>query len=118
MISGEKAYIVNGSIILVYGQEVKNVSNHEPLSTEQCLFYLQNPNATIEEVKAMQLTPQHVNTNDDIKELRKQAYLTESNPVMLSFIQSYELGEIEKYEALRTEWELKVKEIKERLPYI
>lgn len=119
-------YIVNQSQILIYDHVIDHVevsetypsNNHVKISDAQYQFHIDNPTASMQEVWNMELAPPYIQTNADIEQLRQQAYLNESNPIMFAFRQYEMLGETIKADVKKIEWENKVIEIRERYPYI
>lgn len=66
-------YIISNKIIAYTYELDASLYNYDKLSTEQSLFYEQNPNASLSEILTMELKPPYIPT---VEELLEQARAT------------------------------------------
>lgn len=106
-------YIFYNNTIL---QASEQTQGFEELTQEQLDFYLQNKTATADEVRKCELNVITL-TNEEIAELRKMRYSSESDHYFIAYQKNIALNNLDAADSYRQKWLDAVSKIDVELPY-
>lgn len=112
--------------ILIYDRPADHVEQSETypsdkhvlITDEQYQFHLDNPQASMQEVWNMALTPPYIQTNEDISRQRQEAYKQRSDSYYLSWQKDLALGDEDKAIISKEKWLAECLAIENEYPYL